>query len=94
MGWRQVEQGLFSFIAKNLAKNEEKPCSTCLPTHFSANSGYPKSDDDNYKEVVIYVMRQIGLYLKTVFFVSDFNMYVNGRNCWKKCEIPSACIQT
>jgi len=28
--------------AKNLAKNEEKPCSICLSTHFSADYWYPK----------------------------------------------------
>ena len=29
-------------MIKNLAKNGEKPCSTCLKTHFSADCGYPK----------------------------------------------------
>ena len=29
-------------MEKSLAKNEQNPCSACLLTHLSADSGYPK----------------------------------------------------
>ena len=41
----EVDKKLWKIIkyGKTLAKNEVKPCSTCISTHFSADFGYPKN---------------------------------------------------
>ena len=48
--WNGIE------YAQIIAKNEEKPCSTLLQTHFSDDSGYPKNPISGIRSVTHYLI--------------------------------------
>ena len=74
-----------------MAKNEEKPCSTCLKPYFSANTGYPKNrfqiPDPSLDEEIWKVS---GIAMQSLRDCVSDNEYTN----WKKMLKNSLSFET